>query len=333
MTTNFCIRRFMHALLCGVAAALLLAITPCIQAQPYPAKAVNLVVPYAPSGATDLLGRVVAQKLGEALGQVVVVTNKGGAGGNVGADSVAKAPPDGYTLLVGTIGTHAINSSLYASMPFDPIKDFAPVSLMLTNQLVLLVHPGVPARNVPELIAYSKSGKAKLFFGSAGNGSSHHLSGELLKSRSGLEMTHVPYKGSGPAVIDLMAGTIQVMFSDIAGALPHIRAGKVIPLAVGGSKRSSLMPDTPTIAEAAKLPGFDVSAWMGIFAPAGTPPAIVAQLNGALNKLLATGEIRERFAGFGAEPLGSTPEEFATHIRSETAKWSQLVMTTGAKSE
>ena len=333
MTSNFCIGRSIHALLCGAAASLLLAIAPGTSAQPYPAKAVSLVVPYAPGGATDLLGRAVAQKLGDALGQAVVVTNRGGAGGNVGADAVAKAQPDGYTLLVGTIGTHAINSSLYASMPFDPIKDFAPVSLMLTNQLVLLVHPGVPARNVPDLIAYSKSGKAKLFFGSAGNGSSHHLSGELLKARAGLEMTHVPYKGSGPAVIDLMAGTIQVMFSDIAGALPHIRAGKVIPLAVGGAKRSALMPDTPTIAEAAKLPGFDVSAWMGIFAPAGTPPAIVAQLNGALNKLLATSEIRERFAGLGAEPLGSTPEEFAAHIRSETAKWSQLVKATGARSE
>ena len=309
------------------------AMIPAALAQSYPSKPVSLVVPYAPGGATDLLGRAVAQKLGEALGQAVVVANKGGAGGNVGADAVAKAAPDGYTLLVGTIGTHAINSSLYASMSFDPIKDFAPVSLMLTNQLVLLVHPGVPARTVPELIAYSKSGKAKLFFGSAGNGSSHHLSGELLKSRSGLEMTHVPYKGSGPAVIDLMAGTIQVLFSDIAGALPQIRAGKVIPLAVGGARRSALMPDTPTIAEAAKLPGFDVSAWMGIFAPAGTPPAVVAQLNGALNKLLATGEIRERFAGLGAEPLGSTPEEFAAHIRSETAKWSQLVKATGARSE
>ncbi len=306
---------------------------PPLLAQTYPTKSINLIVPYAPGGATDLLGRAVAQKLGEALGQPVVVVNRGGAGGNVGADSVAKAAPDGYNLLIGTIGTHAINSSLYASMPFDPIKDFAPVSLMLTNQLVLLVNPSIPARTVPELVAYSKSGKAKLFFGSAGNGSSHHLSGELLKARSGLDITHVPYKGSGPAVIDLMAGTIQVMFSDIAGAMPHIRTGRIVPIAVGGAKLSALMPGTPTVAESANLPGFEVSAWMGIFAPAGTPPTIVGQLNSALNRLLATPEIRERFASLGAEPLGSTPEEFMAHIRSETAKWSQLVKATGAKIE
>ena len=187
---------------------LFLASAPGLYAQTYPTKAVALVVPYASGGATDLLSRVVAQKLGDALSQSVVVLNKGGAGGNIGADFVAKSRADGHTLLIGTIGTHAINGSLYANMPFDPVKDFAPVSLMLTNQLVLLVHPSVPARSVAELVAYSKSGNAKLFFGSAGNGSSHHLAGELLKARSGLDMTHLPYKGSGPALIDLMAGTI-----------------------------------------------------------------------------------------------------------------------------
>jgi tripartite-type tricarboxylate transporter receptor subunit TctC len=311
----------------------ILSTAPAVLAQGYPARPINLVVPYAPGGATDLLGRAVAQKLGEALGQSVIVVNRGGAGGNVGAESVAKASPDGYNLLVGTIGTHAINSSIYASMPFDPVRDFAPVSLMLTNQLVLLVNPAIPARNVAELVAHSKTRGTRLFFGSAGTGSSHHLAGELLKARSGLEMTHVPYKGSGPALIDLVSGTIQVMFSDIAGALPHIRTGRIIPLAVGGTRRSALMPDLPTIAEAAGLPGFDVSAWMGVFAPAGTPPAVVAQLNGALQKLLAAPDIRERFAGLGAEPLASTPEEFSAHIRSEMAKWSQLVKAAGIKGE
>ena len=262
-----------------------------------------------------------------------MVLNKGGAGGNIGADFVAKSRADGHTLLIGTIGTHAINGSLYANMPFDPVKDFVPVSLMLTNQLVLLVHPSVPARSVAELVAYSKSGKAKLFFGSAGNGSSHHLAGELLKARSGLDMTHLPYKGSGPALIDLMAGTIQVLFVDIAGALPHIKSGKIVPLAVGGAKRSALLPELPTIAEAANLPGFEVSAWMGLFAPAGTPSAIVSQLNAALNKLLASSDVRERFAALGAEPLGSSPEEFAAHIRSETTKWSRLVKETGTRIE
>ncbi len=311
----------------------ILSTAPAALAQGYPARPVNLVVPYAPGGATDLLGRAVAQKLGEALGQTVIVVNRGGAGGNVGAESVAKAAPDGYNLLVGTIGTHAINSSIYTSMPFDPVKDFAPVSLMLTNQLVLLVNPAIPARSVAELVAHSKTRGTRLFFGSAGTGSSHHLAGELLKSRSGLEMTHVPYKGSGPALVDLVSGTLQVMFSDIAGALPHIRTGRIMPLAVGGARRSALMPDLPTIAEAAGLPGFDVSAWMGVFAPAGTPPAIVAQLNGALQKLLAAPDIRERFAGLGAEPLASTPDEFSAHIRSEMAKWSQLVKSAGIKGE
>ena len=269
-----------------------LASAPGLYAQTYPTKAVALVVPYASGGATDLLSRVVAPKLGDALSQSVMVLNKGGAGGNIGADFVAKSRADGHTLLIGTIGTHAINGSLYANMPFDPVKDFVPVSLMLTNQLVLLVHPSVPARSVAELVAYSKSGKAKLFFGSAGNGSSHHLAGELLKARSGLDMTHLPYKGSGPALIDLMAGTIQVLFVDIAGALPHIKSGKIVPLAVGGAKRSTLLPEMPTIAEAANLPGFEVSAWMGLFAPAGTPSAIVSQLNAALNKLLASSDVR-----------------------------------------
>ena len=328
-------RRFFLGLGLGVRSLgiLFLASAPGLYAQTYPTKAVALVVPYASGGATDLLSRVVAPKLGDALSQSVMVLNKGGAGGNIGADFVAKSRADGHTLLIGTIGTHAINGSLYANMPFDPVKDFVPVSLMLTNQLVLLVHPSVPARSVAELVAYSKSGKAKLFFGSAGNGSSHHLAGELLKARSGLDMTHLPYKGSGPALIDLMAGTIQVLFVDIAGALPHIKSGKIVPLAVGGAKRSALLPELPTIAEAANLPGFEVSAWMGLFAPAGTPSAIVSQLNAALNKLLASSDVRERFAALGAEPLGSSPEEFAAHIRSETTKWSRLVKETGTRIE
>jgi len=303
------------------------------QAQAYPAKPVKLVVPYAPGGATDILGRMIAQRLSEALGQSVLVDNKGGAGGNIGADFVAKSAPDGYTLVMGTIGTHAINSSLYASMPFDPVRDFAPVSLVLTNQLVLLVHPSIAARTVPELVALSRSGKTKLFFGSAGNGSSHHLAGELLKLRTGLEMTHVPYKGSGPALVDLAAGNVQVLFVDIAGALPYIKSGKIAPLAVGGAKRSALLPDLPTVAEATRIADFEVSPWMGVLAPAGTPQPIIDRLNAALGKVLVTVEIRERFAGLGAEPLTSTPEEFAAHIRNETAKWSRLVKSAGVRIE
>ena len=294
-------------------------------AQDYPSKPIRLVIPYAPGGATDILGRSIAQKLGELLGQPVIVENKGGAGGNIGADLVAKAAPDGYTLLMGTIGTHAINPSLYQKMPFDPVRDFVPVSLVLTNQLVLLVNPGVPVKTVGELVTYSQQPGVDLYFGSAGNGSSHHLSGELLKSRSGVKMTHVPYKGSGPAVADLMAGQIQVLFSDIAGALPYTQSGKLRPLAVGGSSRSALMPALPTVAEALNLPGFDVSAWMGIFVPAGTPQPIVARLNKAIVQITRMPDVIEKFAALGAEPIGSTPEEFASHIQAELVKWKKIV--------
>ena len=295
------------------------------QAQTYPNKPIRLVIPYAPGGATDILGRSIAQKLGDLLGQPVIVENKGGAGGNIGADLVAKAAPDGYTLLMGTIGTHAINPSLYQKMPFDPVKDFVPVSLVLTNQLVLLVNPGVPAMTAGELVTYSQLPDVDLYFGSAGNGSSHHLAGELLKARSGLKMSHVPYKGSGPAVADLMAGQIQVLFSDIAGALPYTQSGKLRPLAVGGSSRSALMPALPTIAEALNLPGFDVSAWMGIFAPAGTPQPIVTRLNQAIVEITRMPDIVGKFAALGAEPIGSTQEQFARHIQAELAKWNKIV--------
>ncbi len=307
---------------------MLRAATVAAQAS-YPSRPISLVVPYAPGGATDLLGRIVAKKLSESLGVPVAVVNRGGAGGNIGADSVAKAVPDGYTLLVGTIGTHAINSSLYRSMPFNPQKDFTPIGLMLTNQLVLLVNPSLPIKTVSELIAYSKQNGSKLFFGSAGNGSSHHLAGELLKAQSGLQMTHVPYKGSGPALVDLMGGTVQVLFVDIAGALPHIRAGKIRALAVGGRERSALLPELPTIAEAAKLPGFEVSAWMGVFAPAGTPEPIVARVNAALTELLPSPDVRAGFAELGAEPWPSTPQALAAHVRSEGEKWARIVKATG----
>ncbi len=316
-------------LLAGLAAGSTLA--SGAHAQGFPARPLKLVIPYAPGGATDIMGRAIAQRLSDVIGQAVVIDNRGGAGGNIGADFVAKSAPDGYTLVMGTIGTHAINPSLYPTMPFDPVRDFAPVTLALTNQLVLLVTPSLPVRSVRELVAASRAPGARFNFGSAGNGSSHHLAGEFLKLRAGVEMAHIPYKGSGPALTDLAAGNIQVLFGDIAGALPHIKTGRVVPLAVGGSQRSSLLPDLPTVAEATGLPGFDVSAWMGILAPAGTPPAIVAQLSTALNKVLGSTEIRERFASLGAEPVGSSPEAFADHIRSELRKWSELVSSSGVK--
>ena len=294
-------------------------------AEDFPTKSIKLIIPYAPGGATDILGRIIAQKMSDILGQAVIVDNKAGAGGNIGADFVAKSTPDGYTLVMGTIGTHAINSSLYTKMPFDPVKDFSPISLVLTNQLVLLVNPSLPIKTIDDLVSYSKMSNVRLNFGSAGNGSSHHLSSEMLKAKAGIVMEHIPYKGSAPALTDLMSGTIQVLFSDIAGALAYIKADRVRALAVGGLRRSSLLPELPTVAEGLKIPGFEVSAWMGILAPANTPNGVIEKLNLVLNKITKMQDVKERFFDLGAEPTGSSPQEFTDHIKLETLKWNQIV--------
>ena len=300
------------------------------QAPTYPTKPIRLVVPFPPGGATDILARDVAQKLTESWGQAVVVDNRPGAGANIGTELVAKSAPDGYTLLMGTVGTHAINPSLYAKLPYDHVKDFAPVILVAGVPNVLVVNPALPVNSVAELIAYAKANPGKLNFASSGSGTSIHLSGELFKVMAGVEMVHVPYKGSAPAVQDLIGGQVQLMFDNLPPSLPQIKAGKLRALAVTSAARAPALPDVPTMAEAG-LPGFEASSWFGILAPTGTPPAIVAKLNAEIAKWLATPEAKEKLAKQGANAAGGSPEDFAKHIAAETAKWAKVVKDSGAK--
>ncbi len=304
---------------------------PAVYAQAaYPTKPIRIVVPFPAGGTTDILARAVAQKLTETNGQPVVVDNRPGAGGNIGAELVAKSPPDGYTLLMGTVGTHAINPSLYAKMPYDHQKDFAPVILVAGVPNVLVINPAVPANSVQDLIAYGKANPGKLNFASSGSGTSIHLAGELFKTMSGVQMTHVPYKGSAPALTDLMGGQVQIMFDNLPSALPQIKGGKLKALAVTSAQRASALPDVPTIAEAG-LPGFEATSWFGLLAPAGTPKDVITKLNAEVAKWLATPEAREKLASQGAIAAGKTPEDFAQHIVAETAKWQKVVKESGAK--
>jgi len=296
----------------------------------YPTKPIRLVVPFPPGGATDIMARAVAQKLTDAWGQSVIVDNRPGAGGNIGSELVAKAAPDGYTLEMGTVGTHAINPSLYAKMPYDHVKDFVPVILVAGVPNVLVVNPSVPAKSVQELIAYAKANPGRLNFASSGSGTSIHLSGELFKLMAGVQMTHVPYKGSAPALQDLLGGQVQLMFDNLPPSLPQIKAGKLRALAVTTAARAPALPDVPTIAESG-LPGFEASSWFGVLAPAGTPPAIVTRLNTEIAAWLATPEAREKMVAVGAVIAGGTPEDFARHIATETAKWAKVVQESGAK--
>jgi len=307
-----------------------MAVPTLAQAPAYPTKPIRLVVPFPAGGTTDILARAVAQKLTEAWGQPVIVDNRPGAGGNIGSELVAKAAPDGYTLEMGTVGTHAINASLYAKMPYDHVKDFVPVILIAGVPNVLVVYPSVPVNSVAELIAYAKANPGKLNFASSGSGTSIHLSGELFKVMSGVQMTHVPYKGSAPAVQDLLGGQVQLMFDNLPSALPHIKAGKLRALAVTSAQRAPVLPDVPTIAEAA-LPGFEASSWFGVLAPAGTSPAIVVKLNAEIAKWLASPEAKEKLQSQGANAAGGPPENFAKHIAAETAKWAKVVKESGAK--
>jgi tripartite-type tricarboxylate transporter receptor subunit TctC len=317
------------AVLIGIAAIGVVASSNA-QAPAYPTKPVRLVVPFPPGGATDLIARAVAQKLGETWGASIVVDNRPGAGGNIGTELVAHAAPDGYTLEMGTVGTHAINASLYAKLGFDHVKDFAPIILVAGVPNVLEVNPSLPVNSVRELIAYGKANPGKLNFASSGNGTSIHLSGELFKVMTGVQMTHVPYKGSAPALQDLLAGQVQLMFDNLPPSLPQIKSGKLRALAVTSSIRAPALPDIPTVAEAG-LPGFEASSWFGILAPAGTPPAVIAKINEEVAKWLASPEGKEKLASIGANPAGGSPEDFARHIQAETAKWAKVVKESGAK--
>ncbi len=301
-------------------------------ADAYPAKPVRFVVAFPPGGGTDIIARSIAQKLAERIAQQVVVDNRPGAGGNIGTDMVAKSAPDGYTLLMGSAGPLAINASLFGKMPFDPIKDLAPVTLAASTPNVLVVHPALRAATLKELIALAKARPGEINFASSGHGTPAHLAGELFNLMAGVKMVHVPYKGAAPALADLLGGQVQIMFSTMPPALPHVRDGKLRALAVTSAKRSPAAPELPTVDETA-LPGFEANTWHGVVVPAGTPGAIVARLNREIVAILHLPDVVERFSSQGAEALGSTPEEFAAYIKSETLKWAKVVRDSGAKAE
>ena len=313
----------------SMALTVIVAGTAPVAAADYPTKPIRLVVPFPPGGTTDILARAVAQKLSETWNQQVIVDNRPGAGGNIGADLVAKAPPDGYTLVMGTVGTHAINPNLYSKMPYDHVKDFSPVILVAGVPNVLVVNPSLPVHSVKELIDYAKANPGKLNFASSGNGTSIHLSGELFKTMAGVQMTHVPYKGSAPALADLMGGQVQLMFDNLPSSLGLIKGGKLRAIAVTSTTRAAALPDVPTIAESG-LPGFEASSWFGVLAPAGTPHDIVAKLNGTIAAWLATPDAKEKLLAQGAIAAGGSPEDFAQHIDRETAKWAKVVKASGA---
>ncbi len=319
--------RKLATLVAGVALTLLPAVCA---AQAWPSRPIKWIVPFAPGGTTDILARTVGDKLSIALGVPVVVENKPGAGGGVGAEIVAKAAPDGYTIMGGTISTHAINASLYKSLPYDPVKDFVPITLIARVPNMLVVNPDIPAKDVKELIALLKANPGKYTFASSGNGTSQHLSGELFKSMAGVEMQHIPYKGSPPALQDVVGGQVTMTFDNITTAWPLAKAGKLRPLAVTTAKRSAIAPDVPTLAESG-LPGFEVGSWQGVFAPAGTPVPIVKRLNTEIVKILHMPEVSERLAGLGAEIVADSPEEFAALVKAEVVKWSDVVRKSGAK--
>ncbi len=305
------------------AAALVLACT-LVQAQPYPSKPLRIIVPFAPGGSTDIVARILADKLATPLGQPVVVENRAGAAGNIGAEAVAKAPPDGYTLLMATTGVMSINNALYKNMTYDAAKELEPVSFTTSITNVLTVPLDLPAKSMADLIALAKAQPGKLSFASSGAGSSTHLSGELFKSMAAIDVLHIPYKGSSQALVDLIAGRVSMIFDNMPSVLPYIRGGKLRGLAVTGSKRSPAMPELPTIAEAG-VPGYESLSWSGIAVPAGTPRDVVMRLNREIGGVLGAGDVRQKLIELGADPVGGPPEAFAAHVRAEREKWSRLI--------
>lgn len=297
--------------------------------QAYPSRTIRIIVPASPGGAADILSRTIAQKLSDAWGQQVLVDNRTGAAGIIGAEAAAKAPNDGYTIMMGFAGVIAVNPSLYKTLPYDSVKDYAPVTLVAYSPLMLVVHPAVPANSVNELIALAKAKPGQLNFASTGSGSTQHLSAELFKSMAGISMTHIPYKGSSLAYPDLLAGNVSLMFENMLSMLPNAKSGKVRALAVTGAKRSAAMPEVPTVGES--VPGYSAVGWYGVLAPAGTDAAIVNKLSAEINRILKLPEVSERLSSLGAEPAGTTPEEFAAHIRTEIAKWGAVVRDSGAR--
>jgi tripartite-type tricarboxylate transporter receptor subunit TctC len=319
----------MKTFLSRVLAVCVSAATSCTFAQPYPAKPVRIVVGYPPAGATDLVARALGAKLQELLKQPVVVENRPGANSNIANELVAKSAPDGYVLLLGTIAI-ATNMSAYRDLGYDTLRDFAPVTQVVTSPSVLVVHPGFPARDLKELIALARANPGKYAFASTGSGSSPHLAGELLKQRAQIDLVHVPYKGAGPALNDLVAGHVPMGFQTALSAMPYMQAGRLRVIAVAAHKRLAQLPEAPTMAEAG-LPDFEVSSWNGLFAPAKTSPEIIAILHRAVVSALAIPEVSEKLLAQGAEPVGSTPEAFREYVRSEIEKWGHVIRASGAR--
>ncbi|HEV2557352.1 MAG TPA: tripartite tricarboxylate transporter substrate binding protein [Microvirga sp.] len=322
-------RRAVLALAVGLAAGFTIGIAAAQGA--YPNRPVRVIVPFAAGGTTDIFARLLGERLSQTLGQQFVIENRGGAGGNIGADAVAKADPDGYTLVMGTVGTHAINASLYAKMPYDPLTDFAPVAYVAGVPNLMVVNPrNVKAVTVQDFIAEAKAGSRKFNMASSGNGTSIHLSGELFKQITGVDMPHVPYRGSGPAINDLIGGQVDVMFDNLPSSIEHAKAGSLRPLAVTSLQRSPALPAIPTLAEAG-LPGFQATSWFALFAPKGTPPAIAAKLNQEIREALEAPELQKRFADLGGEIKPMSPEDLMAYVRAEHEKWARVVKASGAK--
>jgi tripartite-type tricarboxylate transporter receptor subunit TctC len=311
---------------------LLVICTALAYAQSYPTRPIRIVVPFAAGGGTDIVARTVGTKLGEVLGQPVVVDNRAGAGGTIGTELAAKSVGDGYTLLMGSNGPLAINPNLYAKLPYDPLKDFVPVVLVTTFPFVMVVHPSLPVKSVKDLVALAKARPGQLNYASPGSGSTNHLSAELLKIMAGINLVHVPYKGVVPASTDLISGQVQMLTGDLNTLMPHVRSGRARALAVTSSKRSSLAPELPTVSESG-VPGYEVSGWFGVLAPAGTPQGVIRRLNEEIVKGLAGSDMRQRLAGLGGEVAGGTPEHFTAHLRAEIAKWGKLIRAIGLKAE
>ncbi|WP_445206918.1 Bug family tripartite tricarboxylate transporter substrate binding protein [Aminobacter sp. Piv2-1] len=321
MTSNFTRRT---ALALGLSAAWLVVAGAPATAQQFPDRPVTLVVPFAAGGSTDVVARIIAQKMSDDLGQQVVVENVAGAGGNIGADRVARAEPDGYTILMGTVATHALNPLILKTKPYDPEKDFTPISLLVVVPNVLVVNPELPAKTVQELIALLKADPEKYSYASSGNGTPLHLSGELFKAMAGVSIQHIPYKGAGPALNDVVGNQVPIMFDNLPSSSPHIKSGTLRALGVTTAERAPSFPDVPTIAEAG-VPGYETYTWNALFAPAGTPKEVVDRLNASANKAMKDPAVIEKMNGFSARIVGSTPEELGAHVKAELAKWEPVV--------
>ena len=315
-----------------IAALVLLALASTADAQSWPAKPIRIISPYPPAGANDLLARIIAPKLSEQLGQPVVVENRAGATGNIGAELVAKAPADGYTLLMGQAGNLTINISLMAKIPFDPVRDFSPVTMVASTPNVLVVHPSLPVRTVKDLIALAKAKPGQINYATSGIGSPGHLAAELLNKSAGIRLVHIPYKGAAPALLDVVAGNAHLYFTSAVSAQPFIPSGRLRMVAVASAKRSPSLPEVPTVAEAG-FPEFDVSSWWGVVAPASTPREVVIRLQTEIHRVIALPEIRAKLAEQGLDIATNTPEQFAAYIKSETAKWAKLIREVGVKPE